>query len=127
MDEPVWVERETVLRLHARTLALHGGFEGIRDEGLFESALTRPLNRFAYEPDCDLFDLAAAYAFGLALNHAFNDGNKRIAFITATLFLALNGVTLTAEPDAATAFMLELASGGCDEAQAASWFRDNSH
>ena len=87
MSEPVWVLRDVLELLHSESIAEHGGAEGLRDEGLFESALARPRNLFAYENVDDPARLAAAYAYGLAKNHAFVDGNKRVAFIACGLFL----------------------------------------
>jgi death-on-curing protein len=88
VNEPIWIEKATILLAHAEALAEHGGLEGMRDEGLLESALARPKNVFAYEATCDLHRLAAVYAVGMARNHPFIDGNKRLAFIAAALFLA---------------------------------------
>lgn len=97
----------------------------MRDEGLFESALSRPQNLFAYEGTTDVARLAASYAFGLAKNHAFVDGNKRVAFIAAVLFLRLNGHRLTADPAQATLAMLSVAAGTFDEDDMAAWIRKN--
>ncbi len=97
MSEPVG-HRDVLELLHSESIAAHGGADGLRDEGLFESALSRPQNLFAYEGATDVARLAASYAFGLAKNHAFIDGNKRVAFIAAVLFLRLNGHRLTANP-----------------------------
>lgn len=95
---PRWLLRDVVLALHAEQLAEHGGPEGMRDQGAFESALARPENLFAYG-DPDTADLAAAYAFGLARNHAFTDGNKRISFAACISFLRLNGFDLAEDHD----------------------------
>jgi death-on-curing protein len=111
--------------LHDESLAQHGGAGGLRDEGLLESALARPLNLVAYgEPDHA--DLAAAYASGLAKNHAFVDGNKRAAFLAVGLFLGLNGYRLTATQPDATAAVLSLAASELGEAEFAAWVRANS-
>jgi death-on-curing protein len=125
MNEPEWILRETVLALQEQSLALFGGLGGIRDEGMLDSALQRPVNLFAYgQPD--VFELASAYAFGLAKNHPFFDGNKRIAFITAIVFLELNGKHFHAsEPDAVIR-TLALAAGEVGEADYAQWLRDHS-
>jgi death on curing protein len=120
-----WLDKRALLLLHAESLAEHGGAAGIRDEGLLDSALARPLNLAAYE-DPDYAALAAAYAFGIAKNHPFVDGNKRAAFLGAGLFLALNGYRLSASQLDATQAMLALAAGEIDEANFARWIRDHS-
>lgn len=123
--EWAWVPKRSVLGAHAKSLAAYGGADGVRDEGLLESALARPENAAAYgEPD--VFDLAAAYAFGIVRNHPFVDGNKRTAFLTAILFLDLNGSGLEADEPDATATMLALASGEVGEAAFAAWLRANA-
>ena len=119
-----WIDRRVLLMLHDESLAEHGGASGIRDEGLLDSALARPLNLAAYgEPD--LVALAASYAVGLAKNHAFVDGNKRAAFLGTGLFLYLNGSKLIASQADATVTMLAVASGDIDEATLAEWIRQN--
>lgn len=125
MSEPFWILRETVEILHEETIAHEGGAPGIRDEGLLESALARPRNAWNYGVT-DMHALAASYAFGLAKNHAFVDGNKRAAFLVAAVFLELNGHQLIAsEVDAVLAF-LAIASGDLDETTLADWLRDNT-
>lgn len=117
-----WLERRALELLHDESIAEHGGAPGLRDEGLFESALARPLNLAAYgEPD--LAELAAAYGVGLAKNHPFVDGNKRVAFLAVGLFLGLNGRRLTATQADATLAMLAVAAGSLDEAAFAAWLR----
>ena len=117
-----WVDRRALLLLHADSLAEHGGAVGLRDEGLLDSALARPLNLAAYgEPD--FAALAASYGVGLAKNHAVVDGNKRAAFLAVGLFLALNGQRLVASQVEATTTMLALAEGSLDEAGFADWIR----
>jgi death on curing protein len=123
MSEPVWVRRDVLELLHGESIAEHGGAEGLRDEGLFESALARPRNLFAYENVDDPVRLAASYAFGLAKNHAFVDGNKRIAFIACGLFLRLNGLRLAADQAEAALTFLSLASGAIGEDKLAEWIR----
>jgi death-on-curing protein len=123
VKEPIWLVRAAIEILHDLSIAEHGGAAGLRDEGLFESALARPRNLFAYDDDADLARLAASYAFGLAKNHAFVDGNKRIAFIAAATFLKLNGQQLLAEQAAATLVMLSVASGAFSEEELAGWIR----
>ena len=120
-----WIDKRALLLLHNETLAEHGGAAGIRDEGLLDSALARPLNLVAYgEPD--YADLAASYGFGLAKNHAFFDGNKRAAFLAVGLFLALNGYRLTATQVDATLTMLAVAAGEMEESAFADWLRAHS-
>jgi death on curing protein len=126
MSEPVWLRRDVLELLHSESLAEHGGADGLRDEGLFESALARPKNLHAYESVTDVARLAAAYAFGLAKNHPFIDGNKRIAFIAAALFLRLNGFRLTAPQAEATLVILSLAAGSMSEEQLAGWIRKHA-
>jgi death-on-curing protein len=121
----VWIERAIVLAIHNEQLAEHGGLTGIRDEGLLESALARPLNLAAYHtPDCA--DLAAAYGFGIARNHPFMDGNKRTAFVVIELFLAMNGYELVAEDVDCVLTMFALAAGELDEPALAAWVRERS-
>lgn len=117
--------REFVEALHAEQLRLHGGATGVRDVGMLESALARPLQKEAYgEPD--IFELTAAYLFGIAKNHPFVDGNKRTALAAADLFLFFNGWSLEADNDDLIQFVLMVASGEIDEAGAAAFFRDHA-
>ncbi len=120
MNEPEWLELEIVLDFHAEQLALFGGADGVRDRGLLESALARPLNKFAYG-ESDLAVLAAAYGFGIARNHPFVDGNKRTALASMIVFLGLNRMDLDAPQEKATAAMLSLAAGEITEADLAAW------
>jgi death-on-curing protein len=122
MAEPIWVEQRVILAVHDRQLAEHGGSPGIRDAGLLESALSRPVNAYLYETP-DLCDLAALYAAGIARNHPFIDGNKRTAFMAAYIFLRSNRLSLHAAEDEATATMLALASGSMTEQAYADWLR----
>jgi death-on-curing protein len=124
VTEPEWLDTDIVLDIHAEQLALFGGGDGIRDLGLLESALARPLNKFAYG-ETDLAALAAAYAFGIARNHPFVDGNKRAAFGSMIVFLGLNGIDLDVPPEDATAIILALAAGDVEEDGLARWIRDN--
>jgi death on curing protein len=122
MKEPIWVLDEVVTAVHSMQISEHGGGSGIRDKGLLASALTRPKQKFSYDPAASLFDLAAAYSFGLAKNHPFVDGNKRTAFTIGTLFLELNGYRLEAtEVDAAITFV-GVASGTLSEEELSVWF-----
>jgi len=120
----VWIERSVLLAVHDEQLVEHGGAVGLRDAGLFDSALARPLNLAAYaEPD--VADLAAAYGVGLAKNHPFVDGNKRTAFVAMELFLVLNGYKLLATDADCVLTMLAVAAGDLDEAAFAAWIRHN--
>jgi death-on-curing protein len=117
-----WVDKRALLLLHDESLAEHGGATGIRDEGLLDSALARPINLDAYGKP-DFADLAAAYAIGLAKNHGFVDGNKRAAFLATGLFLYLNGYRLQVSQADATLTMYAVAAGEMDEATFADWLR----
>ncbi len=118
-----WVALSVVLAAHDRQIAEHGGLDGIRDQGALESALARPQQRVAYS-QADAADLAASYAWGLARNHAFADGNKRIAWVTARLFLLDNGLQLQFARADAIAIMEGVAAGAIGEAALAQWFRE---
>jgi death-on-curing protein len=118
----IWVAREVAFAVHERQIAEHGGAEGVRDAALVESALMRPMNLSAYGSP-DAADLAAAYAHGLARNHGFVDGNKRIGWVVARLFLRLNRIDAAFEPADAVKTMESVAAGVIDEAQLAGWFR----
>ncbi len=124
MSEPLWLTQEQVIVAHEKQLRKHGGPPGLRDAGMLDSALGRPQNKFAYG-ETDLAALAAAYAYGLARNHAFVDGNKRIAFIAMVVFLRKNGIAFAPDPAHATAIILELAAGNVSEDSLARWIRDN--
>ena len=120
--EPQWLDKAVALAIHDRQLAEHGGGPGVRDDGMLESALARPVNPWAYGDD-DSASLAAAYSFGIARNHPFVDGNKRTAWVLARLFLVLNGHTLAFGAPDAVAAMLALAAGELSEEALADWFR----
>ena len=120
--EPVWIEAELALAIHDRQLAEHGGPVGVRDPSALESALARARNQWSYG-ETDLCVLAAAYAYGVARNHPFADGNKRTAWVLARLFLALNETQIAFAPDDAIRMVLALASGSLAEADVAEWFR----
>lgn len=117
-----WIDKQALCLLHGETLAEHGGAAGVRDEGLLESALARPQNLVAYG-NPDVATLAASYAFGIARNHPFVDGNKRAAFLSVGLFLALNGHRLVATQAEATVAVFALAAGELEEAEFAKWLR----
>ena len=122
MSRWVWIDRAVILAIHDAQLAEHGGLSGARDLGLLDSALGRPQHLDAYgEPDAAA--LAAAYAYGIARNHPFLDGNKRTAFVAAALFLRLNGQTLTATDADCVLTMLALAAGDLSEEAYADWLR----
>src|SRR5256885_3621321 len=124
MNEPVWLDVDEVIDMHAEQLGLFGGPEGIRDRGALESAVSRPVNQWHYG-DSDMASLAAAYAFGLARNHAFVDGNKRIAFHAMMVFLRHNGIPFAPDPAHATAMILALAASEVNEDGLTRWIRDN--
>ena len=117
-----WINKQALFLLHDESLAEHGGVAGLRDEGLLDSALARPLNLDAYGTP-DFADLAASYAIGLAKNHGFVDGNKRAAFLATGLFLHLNGYRLSVSQVDATITMLAVAAGTLDEIGFAAWLR----
>jgi death-on-curing protein len=121
----VWVLDSVVLAIHKRQIAEHGGAEGLADEGLLASALARPKNLFAYKKANDLADLAAAYAFGIATNHSFVDGNKRTAFVVARTFLCLNGHDLEASQEEKYLTFLQVADGTIKEQELANWIREH--
>ena len=123
MTEPVWITYDQVVAAHGLQLRRFGGATGLRDEGALRSALDRPVNKWTYEQP-DLPELAAAYAFALAKNHAFVDGNKRIAFIAMVVFLRKNGVDFRPDPAQATAIMLAVAASEVSETSLARWIRD---
>lgn len=125
MKEPTWILREVVFELHELSLAEHGGSAGLRDEGLLDSALGKPLNQFAYGTPT-VFDLAASYATGIAKNHPFIDGNKRAAFVVAITFLELNGFSFIATEVDAALRTLALAAGEMTESAYAAWLTANS-
>jgi len=124
VNEPQWLELDIVLDVHAEQLALFGGADGVRDLGLLESALARPINKYAYG-ETDVAALAAAYAYGIARNHPFVDGNKRSAFASILVFLGLNGIDFDASPASATVMTLDLAAGRVEEEGLGRWIRDN--
>ena len=124
MTEPRWLDTTIVLDVHAEQLALFGGADGIRDLGLLESALARPINKYGYG-ESDLAALAAAYAFGIARSHPFVDGNKRAAFASIIVFLGLNGYDFDVPPEQATAMILALAAGEISEESLTRWIKDN--
>lgn len=124
MTEPVWLPLDLVLAIHDSQLRKFGGPPGVRDVGVLESALGRPQNKWAYEA-ADLPVLAAAYAFGIARNHAFVDGNKRAALLALITFLGLNGIEFVADEAEAVVMIRDLAAGIVSEEGLTRWIRDN--
>lgn len=123
--EPRWVPRLVIEAVHLDQIREHGGLIGLLDENALEAALARARQRWSYDPESDLPRLAAAYAYGVSANHPFRDGNKRIAFLAAVIFLGLNGLDLVAPDDEVTERMVALASGKPDEESLAAWIRDH--
>jgi death on curing protein len=121
--EPRWITRQGLLVLHDRSIALHGGAAGLRDENLLESALARPVNRFHYEGQTDVCVLAATYLVGIAGNHPFVDGNKRAAFLGAGLFMWKNGTRIIASQANAARTVLDVAAGRREIDALADWLR----
>ncbi len=125
MSEPRWITSLSAVLLQLESLAEYGGSEGLRDEGMLESALARARNLYVYEGVTDMARLAAAYAFGIARNHPFVDGNKRAAFMSIGLFLEKNGLHLRADKAEAAHMMFSIASGDIGEEELASWIREH--
>jgi death on curing protein len=125
-DELRWLIKKAVLAVHDALIRDHGGTPGIRDEGLLKSALIRPQNLYHYEPSSSIFQLAAAYGFGLSSNHAFVDGNQRIALTSTAVFLSINGWLLEAQESDAVVVFTELAAGTLSEEELAAWFKKHS-
>jgi death-on-curing protein len=125
VSEYNWLRQDVVIAIHERVLSDYGGQSGIRDPGLLDSALARPKQIMAYE-ETDCARLAAAYAAGIIRNHPFVDGNKRVGFMAAYVFLASNGHTLTATEPIATQAVISLAANEISEARFAQWLRENT-
>ncbi len=121
-----WIKKDEILEIHRMQIERYGGLSGIRDEGLLESALARPMNLAAYEDVDDLILLAAAYAFGIARNHPFADGNKRTAFVAAAFFLRVSGVRVKTSQRDVIDTVLSLAAGTLSEDEFAKWLRANT-
>jgi len=122
--EPKWITYDQVVAMHSRQLRRFGGAPGLRDDGMLRSAIERPINTWQYA-QADLATLAAAYAYGLAKNHAFVDGDKRAAFMTMMVFLRINSVRFAPDQAHAAAIVLSLAAGEVSEGSLARWIRDN--
>ena len=125
MNEPLWVPVKAVHIIHDRQIARHGGVSGLRDQGLLQNALQRPVNKWQYE-DADIFECAAAYAFGIAKAHEFVDGNNRTAFVRSATFLRLNGSHFATESAEGVAFMEGLASDEVSEEKFKNWLERGS-
>ena len=121
-----FLSRNAVVALHRESLAEHGGIDGIRDEGLLQSALHRCVHKSPYEPESSVPQLAASLAYGLAMNHPFNDGNKRISMIASFVFLELNGMRMEADELEAYEVFMDLAASRLTEAELADWFEQAS-
>lgn len=125
-DDPIWIEKTDAEKMHADQLAEHGGADGTRDNNLLESAPSRPRHLFAYsDPTPNIPTLAASYAYGIAKNHAFIDGNKRTALVVCRTFLFLNGFQLVASQDQKFDKFLALAAGELTEEDFAAWLSEN--
>lgn len=125
MSDPVWLDREDCLAMHEKLIERFGGLQGIRDEGLLDSALNKPLHVFNYGKPT-IFELAASYALGIVKNHPFLDGNKRTGFVAAALFIEANGFSFQATEEEAVLETLALAAGERAEADYAGWLARNS-
>jgi death on curing protein len=127
LAEIIWIDKHETLTIHAQQLSAHGGSEGVRDEGMLESALARPLNLLAYsEESPSLAQLAAAYGFGIAKNHPFVDGNKRTALVVTFTFLLVNGIRIIAPKEERYFIFYDLAAGKLSEDGLAQWLEANS-
>jgi death-on-curing protein len=124
VSEPFWLTRQIVIAIHDEQLAIHGGAGGLRDEGMLESALDRPKNRWSNE-QAELPELAAAYAFGIARNHPFVDGDKRTSLLALYTFLGVNDIDFIVSEAEAAAIILSLAAGEVSEQSLTRWIRDN--
>lgn len=124
MNEPFWLSSQMIVAIHDEQLTIHGGASGLRDEGMLESALDRPRNKWTYE-QAEMGELAAAYAFGIARNHPFIDGNKRTALLALYTFLGVNGIEFDVPEAEAASIILSLAAGEVSEESLTRWIRDN--
>ncbi|HEY2040056.1 MAG TPA: type II toxin-antitoxin system death-on-curing family toxin [Edaphobacter sp.] len=126
MTEPRWISKASALAIHNEQLTEHGGSNGVRNEGLLESDLGKPRNVFAYEPDCDFARLAASYAYGIARNHPFVDGNERTALVVAETFLQKNGIVVVVSHQEKYLTFLHLAESMLSEDELAAWFQSHA-
>ncbi len=125
MAKFIWVREDVVLAIHAMQICEHGGQDGVRDIGLLQSALSRPVNRLAYNPKAKVEELAASYCFGIINNHPFVDGNKRTGYVVMNLFLELNGFLLSAAKISKYEVIMKVASGKMSEVKLAEWLKSN--
>jgi len=123
VNEPLFLNRSEILAYHAQQIQLYGGDAGMRDPGLLDSALAQPQNTYLYDPTADLYDIAAAYAFHIAKNHPFTDGNKRTALQSALVFLALNGIDLSVATNELYAAMIRLTTSQSGKLEFAAFLR----
>ena len=127
MDKPTWIRKDVVLAIHRRLLAEHWGTEGLRDDGLLDSELAKPITLLADSEDRpDLNDLAAAYVHGIVKNHPFVDGNKRVGYVVCRTFLNLNGADMEATQEEKYSILLKLAEGTINQHELAGWLREHS-
>lgn len=126
MNEPIWLLTDVVLAIHQMLLTEHGGSSGIRDQPLLDSALNRPKQRFIYDKEITIWNLAASYSYGIAKNHPFVDGNKRTALSIGAIFLELNGYSLNASEAETVLIFEQLAAGNISEDKLSKWYRDSS-
>ncbi len=126
MKEPIWLTRSIIETIHVNQIKEHGGQYGLRDENLLESVISRPLNRWLYEQDTDVFSLAAAYGFGFAKNHSFIDGNKMLAFMAMYTFLGLNGYEIIASEPEVVDFIMGVADNNYSETKLVFWLRNHT-
>jgi death-on-curing protein len=127
MTEPRWVLDDVVVSVHRMLIAEHGGSPGVREKGLLESALARPKQLYFYKDDATIFELAASYGYGLAKNHPFIDGNKRIVLAIMGIFLEINNHSLAAPEPEAVIIIEQLAAGNLSESELTQWLRDSSY
>ena len=125
MKSPIWVPRIVVETIHFEQIREHGGLAGIRDESLLEAALARPQQKWSYNKSPQLAELAAAYCYGILRSHPFNDGNKRVAFLTMVVFLGLNKLEFNAEETEAVSIILDAAAGRLSESNLTDWIKDH--
>ncbi|EKO50788.1 type II toxin-antitoxin system death-on-curing family toxin [Leptospira kirschneri] len=125
--EPRWLNQKIVLTIHLDQLKQHGGSQGIRDQGLLESALDRPKNKWYNHSSSNIFDLAASLCIGIAKNHPFIDGNKRVAFMATYVFLGINGYNIEVPEEEVVSIMLKVASGNINETNLSIWLKDSSN
>ncbi len=126
MAEIIWILEETVYAIHSRQIAEHGGTDGVRDDGLMLSALAKPQNLYAYGENVEIYELAASYAFGIAKNHPFLDGNKLTAYVVMRTFLLINGFDIEANQEEKYITFLKLAEGNLSEKELVDWIKEKS-